>query len=129
MWGYNYLMSLVHMINVLVQYSERLVKMFNTLGIREFIRFVRQTIGAPWLDPVWACYNACLEDPQQLIFICDHLHSENLFGCMTYTYFKDDFRRRVQRFRAQDCTNILKHFAAELNVTMDLQKKTSIIWK
>lgn len=53
MRGYHYLMRLGHMINVLVQYSERLVKMFNTLGIRGFIRFVRQTIGAPWLDPVW----------------------------------------------------------------------------
>ncbi len=53
MRGYHYLMRLGHMINVLVQYSEHLVKMFNTLGIRGFIRFVRQTIGAPWLDPVW----------------------------------------------------------------------------
>ncbi len=41
------------MINVLVQYSDRLVKIFNTLGIMGFIRFVRQNIGAPWLDPVW----------------------------------------------------------------------------
>ncbi|MBW2334650.1 MAG: transposase family protein [Deltaproteobacteria bacterium] len=52
MKGYHYLMRLAHMINVLAQYSECLVKMFNTLGVRGFIRFVRQTIAAPWLDPL-----------------------------------------------------------------------------
>ncbi len=35
MKGYHYLMRLGHMINVLVQYSERFVKIFNTLGIRD----------------------------------------------------------------------------------------------
>ena len=36
MRGYHYLMRLGHMINVLVQYSERLVNLFNTLGIRGY---------------------------------------------------------------------------------------------
>ncbi len=42
----------------------------------------------------FACYQACLEDPQELIFTCDHLRAKSQFGWMTYTYFKDDFRRQ-----------------------------------
>jgi len=50
MRGYHYLMRLAHTINILAQYSERLVRVFRTLGVRGFIRFVRQTMAAPWLD-------------------------------------------------------------------------------
>jgi len=50
MKGYHYLMRLAHTINILAQYSERLVRVFHTLGVRGFIRFVRQTMAAPWLD-------------------------------------------------------------------------------
>jgi len=42
----------------------------------------------------FACYHACRRDPQKLIFTCDHLRSKSQFGWMTYTYFKDDFRRQ-----------------------------------
>ena len=42
----------------------------------------------------FACYRTCLEDPQELIFTCDHFRSKSRFGWMTYTYFKDDFRRQ-----------------------------------
>jgi len=42
----------------------------------------------------FACYHACLKDPQKLIFTCDYLQSKSQFGWMTYTYFKDDFRRQ-----------------------------------
>ena len=42
----------------------------------------------------FACYHACLRDPQQLIFTCDHLRSKSHFGWMSHTYFKDDFRRQ-----------------------------------
>jgi len=42
----------------------------------------------------FACYHVCIEDPQQLIFTCDHFRSKSDFGWMTYTYFKDDFRRQ-----------------------------------
>jgi len=52
MKGYHYLMRLGHLINVLAQYSERLVKMVRELGVRGFIRFIRETIGGPWLDPL-----------------------------------------------------------------------------
>lgn len=53
MKGYHYLMRLGHMINVLALYSERLVKMVRELGVVGFIRFVRNTISGPWLDPLW----------------------------------------------------------------------------
>ena len=42
----------------------------------------------------YACLRICIDDPQELIFSCDHLRSESRFGWMTYTYFKDDFRRK-----------------------------------
>jgi hypothetical protein len=53
MKGYHYLMRLGHLINVLAQYSERLVEMVRELGMRGFIRFIRDTISGPWLDPLW----------------------------------------------------------------------------
>ncbi|MBW1997650.1 MAG: transposase family protein [Deltaproteobacteria bacterium] len=53
MKGYHYLMRLGHLINILAIYSERLVKMVRELGVRGFIRFVRETISGPWLDPLW----------------------------------------------------------------------------
>ena len=52
MKGYHYLMRLGHMLNVLAQYSEHLVKTIRELGMRGFIRFVRETIGGRWLDPL-----------------------------------------------------------------------------
>ena len=53
MKGYHYLMRLGHLINILSHNSERLVKMVRELGVRGFIRFVRDTISGPWLDPLW----------------------------------------------------------------------------
>ncbi len=53
MKGYHYLMRLGHLINILAIYSERLVKMVRELGARGFIRFIRDTISGPWLNPVW----------------------------------------------------------------------------
>jgi len=53
MKGYHYLMRLGHLINILAIYSDRLVKMVRELGVRGFIRFVRETISGPWLDPLW----------------------------------------------------------------------------
>jgi hypothetical protein len=42
----------------------------------------------------FACHHACLEDPQRLLFSCEHANSQSRFGWMTYTYFRDDYRRR-----------------------------------
>ena len=42
----------------------------------------------------FACYHACLDDPQDLLFSCKYQKSKSRFGWMTYTYFKDDYRRQ-----------------------------------
>jgi len=47
----------------------------------------------------FACYRACLKDPQQLIFTCDYLLSQSHFGWMTYTYFKlKTLRTGIERY-------------------------------
>ncbi len=53
MKGYHYLMRLGHLINVLSHNCERLVEIVDKLGVRAFIRFVRETLSGPWLDPIW----------------------------------------------------------------------------
>jgi hypothetical protein len=53
MKGYHYLMRLGHLINILSHNSGRLVEMVRELGVRGFIRFVRETLSGPWLDPLW----------------------------------------------------------------------------
>jgi hypothetical protein len=53
MKGYHYLMRLAHLINILSVYSECLVKMVRELGVRGFIRFIRDTLIGPWLTPLW----------------------------------------------------------------------------
>ena len=53
MKGYHYLMRLGHLINILSQNSERIVKMVREFGVRGFIRFVCETLSGPWLDPLW----------------------------------------------------------------------------
>ena len=67
MKGYHYLMRLGHMINVLALYSERLIQIVRELGVRGFIRFIRDTISGPWLDPV--CVRKCLACAFQLRLI------------------------------------------------------------
>jgi hypothetical protein len=42
----------------------------------------------------FACYHACVDDPQDLLFSCAYENSKNRFGWMTYTYFKDSYRRQ-----------------------------------
>jgi hypothetical protein len=42
----------------------------------------------------FACYHACTDDPQDLLFSCDYENSKSRFGWMTYTYFKDSYRRQ-----------------------------------
>jgi hypothetical protein len=48
MKGYHYLMRLGHLNNILVIYSERLVKMLRELGVRGYIRFIRDMISGPY---------------------------------------------------------------------------------
>ena len=42
----------------------------------------------------FACHRVCVGDPQALLFGCDYKHSASRFGWTTYTYFRDDYRRR-----------------------------------
>jgi hypothetical protein len=41
----------------------------------------------------FACYRVCIKDPQRLLFVCDYQNSENRFGWITHTHFKNDYRR------------------------------------
>ena len=67
MKGYHYLMRIGHTINVLAQYCERLIKMVRQKGARGFIKFIRNTISGPWLDPAWVRNR--LQDNYQLRLI------------------------------------------------------------
>ena len=42
----------------------------------------------------FACYHSCRDNPQQLLFPCKYQTSKSRFGWLTYTYFKDDYRRQ-----------------------------------
>ena len=64
MKGYHYLMRLGHLINILAQNCECLVKMVREFGVRGFISFVRGTLSGPWLDP--PSVRKRLSDPFQL---------------------------------------------------------------
>jgi len=50
MRGYHYLMRLGHLLNTLARFSLTLAKKFSEMGVRGFIRFVRESLGAPWFD-------------------------------------------------------------------------------
>jgi hypothetical protein len=52
MKGYHYLMRLGHALNVLAQFSEALIEVVNRMGIRPFIKYVRDSLVHRWLDPV-----------------------------------------------------------------------------
>ncbi len=50
MRGYHYLMKTGHLFTILAQYSECLIKKVKDLGLKGFIRFIRETVSGPWLD-------------------------------------------------------------------------------
>jgi len=51
MRGYHYLMHLAHLFNILSCFSVSLIEKVKMYGIRGFIKFIRETLSAPWLDP------------------------------------------------------------------------------
>ncbi len=51
MKGYHYLMHLGHALNVLAQYSEQLLAIVASKGVRAFIKYIRDSLLHPWLDP------------------------------------------------------------------------------
>ncbi len=50
MKGYHYLMRIGHLFIILAQYSECLIKKIKQLGLKGFIRFIRETMAGPWLE-------------------------------------------------------------------------------
>ena len=50
MKGYHYLMHLAHALNVLAQYSEALIDVVRRMGVRPFIKFIRESLVHPWLE-------------------------------------------------------------------------------
>jgi len=50
MRGYHFLMRIGHLLNVLAQFSTKLVKAFKEKGPQGFIEFVRTTLSGLWLD-------------------------------------------------------------------------------
>jgi hypothetical protein len=42
----------------------------------------------------FACYHVCKKDPRQLLFKCPYEDSKSRFGWMTYTRFKDSYRKQ-----------------------------------
>ena len=50
MKGYHYLMRIGHLFIILAQYSECLIKKIKQLGLKGFVRFIRETIAGPWLE-------------------------------------------------------------------------------
>lgn len=51
MKGYHYLMHLGHALNALAQYSEHLYEFVVSKGVRPFIKYIRDCLVHPWLDP------------------------------------------------------------------------------
>jgi hypothetical protein len=50
MRGYHYLMRLAHLLNTLARFSSALAAQHREIGVRAFLRFVRDTYSGPWLD-------------------------------------------------------------------------------
>jgi len=42
----------------------------------------------------FARHHVCNDDQQHKLFACEHKHSQSPYGWMTYTCFKDDYRRQ-----------------------------------
>lgn len=53
MKGYHYLMRLAHMLNSIALLTKRVAKQVRTMGIRAFLKFVRETCANRWLRPEW----------------------------------------------------------------------------
>ncbi len=53
MKGYHYLMRLAHMLNAIALLTKRVAKQVRTMGIRAFLKFVRDTCANRWLRPEW----------------------------------------------------------------------------
>lgn len=50
MKGYHYLMHIAHFINELALHTVGLIELVEEMGIRGFLRFLRDTVAGPWLN-------------------------------------------------------------------------------
>jgi hypothetical protein len=50
MRGYHHLMRLAHLLNALARFSSALAPLYQRLGVRPSIIFIRDTLTGPWLD-------------------------------------------------------------------------------
>jgi hypothetical protein len=51
MKGYHLLMRLAHVFNTLARFTRQLRDLYQQLGVRGAIAFIRSSCAAPWLDP------------------------------------------------------------------------------
>lgn len=51
MKGYHYLMHMGHALNVLAQYTEALIEVVKRMGVRPFLKYIRDSLVHPWLKP------------------------------------------------------------------------------
>jgi hypothetical protein len=51
MHGYHLLMRLAHVFNTLARFTRQLRELYQELGVRGAIAFIRNSCAAPWLDP------------------------------------------------------------------------------
>jgi hypothetical protein len=51
MQGYHLLMRLAHVFNTLARFTRQLRELYQELGVRGAIAFIRSSCAAPWLDP------------------------------------------------------------------------------
>jgi hypothetical protein len=51
MQGYHLLMRLAHVFNTLARFTRQLRDLYQQLGVRGAIAFIRSSCAAPWLDP------------------------------------------------------------------------------
>jgi hypothetical protein len=71
----------------------------------------------------FACYHTCHDDPQKLLFSCKHQQSKSRFGWMTYTYFKDSYRRYGPAVPGSRIYNHLKKFRTGIERYYGLTKE------
>ena len=51
MRGYRLFMRLAHVFNTLARFTRQLRSLYQELGVRGAIAFIRNSCAAPWLDP------------------------------------------------------------------------------
>jgi hypothetical protein len=53
MCGFHHLMRLAHLIHAITFATRRVAKLVRTMGLRELLTFVKETLTGPWLYKDW----------------------------------------------------------------------------